>query len=68
MKLEVLTLIANERNQNLRASDERDQKIKHLRFRLEDLEKDYDQLISTKSSLDSEIAIYRKLVEGEEKR
>jgi hypothetical protein len=35
---------------------------------LEDLGHDYDQLVSTKSTLDSEIAIYRKLLEGEEKR
>jgi hypothetical protein len=61
-------LIEIERKKNSRASDERDWKIKDLRVRLEDLGRDYDELISTKSSLDSEISIYRKLLEGEEKR
>jgi hypothetical protein len=61
-------LIEIERKKNSRAFDERDWKIKDLRVRLEDLGRDYDELISTKSSLDSEISIYRKLLEGEEKR
>ncbi len=57
-----------ERIKNIQATDERDRKIKNLRVHLENLGRDYDELISTKSSLDSEISIYRKLLEGEEKR
>ncbi|CAF2940207.1 unnamed protein product [Rotaria sp. Silwood2] len=65
---ELEELVKNERSESIRASDERGQKIKELRTRLEDLARNYDELISTKISLDSEIAIYRKLLEGEEKR
>ncbi len=61
-------IIQIERNKNIQATDERDRKIKDLRVHLEDLGRNYDELISTKSSLDSEISIYRKLLEGEEKR
>ncbi len=61
-------MIEIERNKNIQANDERDRKIKNLRIHLENLGRDYDELISTKSSLDSEISIYRKLLEGEEKR
>lgn len=61
-------MIQIERNKNIQATDERDRKIKDLRVHLEDLGRNYDELISTKSSLDSEISIYRKLLEGEEKR
>ena len=49
-------------------SDKRDEEIGALRSRLEDLASDYHELMSTKSSLDSEISVYRKLLEGEEKR
>jgi Intermediate filament protein len=49
-------------------SDKRDGEIGALRSRLEDLCGDYEELMSTKSSLDSEISVYRKLLEGEEKR
>ncbi|CAF1188353.1 unnamed protein product [Rotaria sp. Silwood1] len=65
---ELENLINIERNENIQISNERDKKIKELRNRLEDLEQNYNELISTKISLDSEIAIYRKLLEGEEKR
>jgi hypothetical protein len=61
-------MIQIERNKNIQATDERDRKIQDLRVHLEDLGRNYDELISTKSSLDSEISIYRKLLEGEEKR
>jgi hypothetical protein len=61
-------IIQIERNKNIQATDERDRKIQDLRVHLEDLGRNYDELISTKSSLDSEISIYRKLLEGEEKR
>ncbi|CAF3670994.1 unnamed protein product [Rotaria socialis] len=61
-------LILQERDQHIRTKDERNQKISVLRTRLEDLERNYDELVTTKSSLDAEITIYRKLLEGEENR
>ena len=51
-----------------RESLDRHEQIRELRARLDDLEHDYQQLINAKSSMDSEITIYRKLLEGEEKR
>ncbi|CAF1033778.1 unnamed protein product [Rotaria sordida] len=65
---ELEDLIKIERNENIRASNERNQKLKELKDRLVDLARNYDELISMKISLDSEISIYRKLLEGEEKR
>ncbi|CAF1092270.1 unnamed protein product [Rotaria sordida] len=65
---ELEDLIKIERNENIRASNERNQKLKELKDRLVDLARNYDELISMKISLDSEISIYRKLLEGEENR
>jgi outer membrane protein TolC len=61
-------LIHTERNDDKQASDEYDRQIKDVRAHLENLDRDYDKLISTKSSLNSEITSYRKLLEGDEKR
>ncbi|CAM4794991.1 unnamed protein product [Rotaria magnacalcarata] len=61
-------LISHERDEHIRTKDERNQKISVLRTRLGDLERNYDELVTTKSSLNAEIAIYRKLLEGEENR
>jgi predicted nucleic acid-binding Zn-ribbon protein len=57
-----------ERNKNTQATDERDRNIENLRDDLQDLGRNYDELITTKASLNSEISIYRKLLEGEERR
>jgi hypothetical protein len=57
-----------ERREGVQAANERDREIQELRGRLEELGRDYDELVTTKSSLDAEIAIYRKLLEGEENR
>lgn len=57
-----------ERREGVQASSERDREIQDLRARLEELGRDYDELVTTKSTLDAEIAIYRKLLEGEENR
>lgn len=65
---ELEELIQTERKNNCRANDDRDQQIRELTHNLHDLERDYDELVETKSSLDSEISIYRKLLENEEKR
>lgn len=65
---ELEELIQTERRNNNRANDERDQQIRELTYHLHDLERDYDELVATKSTLDSEISIYRKLLESEEKR
>ena len=65
---ELEELIRKERNNNLRENNERDCKIKNLRNRLQGLGQDYDDVMTTKSSLDSEISIYRKLLDGEERR
>ncbi len=61
-------MIHTERNDDKQASDEYDRQIKDVRAHLENLDRDYDKLISTKSSLNSEITSYRKLLEGDEKR
>ena len=65
---ELEELIQIERRNNTHTNDERDQQIRDLTYHLNDLERDYDELVATKSSLDSEISIYRKLLESEEKR
>jgi intermediate filament protein if len=57
-----------ERREGIQSTNERDREIQDLRARLEELGRDYDELVTTKSSLDAEIAIYRKLLEGEENR
>ena len=57
-----------ERREGVVSVSERDRDIQELRARLEELGRDYDELVTTKSSLDAEIAIYRKLLEGEENR
>lgn len=65
---ELEELIQIERRNTTRTNDERDQQIRDLTYHLNGLERDYDELVTTKSSLDSEISIYRKLLESEEKR
>ncbi|UJR26173.1 hypothetical protein I4U23_007517 [Adineta vaga] len=65
---ELEELVQIERREGVQASNERDREIQELRARLEELGRDYDELVTTKSSLDAEIAIYRKLLEGEENR
>ncbi|CAF4576719.1 unnamed protein product [Rotaria sp. Silwood1] len=65
---ELEELVQIERREGIQASNERDREIQELRARLEELGRDYDELVTTKSSLDAEIAIYRKLLEGEENR
>ncbi len=65
---ELENFIHIERDDNKQASDEYDRQIKDVRAHLENLDRDYDELISTKSSLNSEITSYRKLLEGDEKR
>ena len=57
-----------ERREGVQSASERDREIQDLRARLEELGRDYDELVTTKSTLDAEIAIYRKLLEGEENR
>ncbi|CAF1474730.1 unnamed protein product [Adineta steineri] len=59
--------IYTERDENIRASTNHDHQIKELRARLEVLDEDYSKLNSTKSTLNTEIADYRKLLEGEDK-
>ncbi|CAF3321836.1 unnamed protein product, partial [Rotaria sp. Silwood2] len=61
-------LVQIERREGIQSTNERDREIQELRSRLEELGRDYDELVTTKSSLDAEIAIYRKLLEGEENR
>ena len=65
---ELEELVQIERREGIQAANERDREIQELRSRLEELGRDYDELVTTKSSLDAEIAIYRKLLEGEENR
>lgn len=65
---ELEELVRTERQNNTHANDEREQQIRDLTYHLHDLERDYHELVATKSSLDSEISIYRKLLESEEKR
>jgi len=65
---ELEELVQIERREGIQATNERDREIQELRSRLEELGRDYDELVTTKSSLDAEIAIYRKLLEGEENR
>ncbi|CAF0755575.1 unnamed protein product [Rotaria sordida] len=65
---ELEELVQIERREGIQAASERDREIQELRARLEELGRDYDELVTTKSSLDAEIAIYRKLLEGEENR
>lgn len=65
---ELEELVQIERREGIQATNERDREIQDLRARLEELGRDYDELVTTKSSLDAEIAIYRKLLEGEENR
>jgi intermediate filament protein if len=65
---ELEELVQIERREGIQATNERDREIQELRNRLEELGRDYEELVTTKSSLDAEIAIYRKLLEGEENR
>ena len=65
---ELEELVQIERREGIQSTNERDREIQDLRTRLEELGRDYDELVSTKSNLDAEIAIYRKLLEGEESR
>ena len=57
-----------ERDGQMRATDEHCRQIKELRAHLDDLDRDYNELVSTKSSLDSEITSYQYLLERAEKR
>ena len=57
-----------QRQRSSRESLDADARIRELRARLNGLEHDYEQLINAKTSMDSEIAVYRKLLEGEEER
>jgi hypothetical protein len=65
---ELEELVQIERREGIESTNERDREIQDLRGRLDELGRDYDELVSTKSNLDAEIAIYRKLLEGEESR
>lgn len=65
---ELEELVQIERREGIQATNERDREIQELRNRLEELGRDYEELVTTKSTLDAEIAIYRKLLEGEENR
>jgi len=66
--IELENSIQIQRINNRRANEERDWKIKELRSRLDNLGRDYHELVSTKASLNSEISIYRRLIEQEENR
>ncbi|CAF0888530.1 unnamed protein product [Adineta ricciae] len=58
--------IRSERDGQIRATDEHYHQIQDLQARLDELDRDYTDVISTKSSLHSEIAGYRKLLDGRE--
>ena len=47
---------------------ERDEEAKELKAKLDDLGDDFQNLQETKNALDTEIAVYRKLMETEENR
>lgn len=64
--VELENQIEKQRIKTLRTNEERDWRIRELHSRLDHLGRDYDELISTKTSLQSEISIYRELLNGEE--
>lgn len=51
-----------------RQLDERDERIKALQLKNDDLEAEYENLLGIKIALDMELAAYNKLLEGEEQR
>ncbi|UJR22812.1 hypothetical protein I4U23_025842 [Adineta vaga] len=60
---ELERLIHVERDGQTRATDEHQRQIRDLRARLNELDQDYNELITTKSSLHSEIDGYQKLLD-----
>ncbi|KAL7674277.1 hypothetical protein ACOME3_000556 [Neoechinorhynchus agilis] len=62
------SVVNQERRQGQRDRDERDREIMDLRAKFEQVLAEYDDLVSSKTTLDTEIAVYRKLLESEEHR
>lgn len=66
--LELDSLRVMDKEEFRRQLDERDEKIKGLQLKYEDLENEYETLLGIKIALDMELAAYNKLLEGEEQR
>lgn len=58
----------SERDGQIRATDEHDRQIKELRARLNDLDREYSELLSTKTTLHAEITSYQHLLDRAEIR
>lgn len=66
--LELDSLRAMDKDEFKHQLDDRDEKIKALQLKCDDLESEYESLLGIKIALDMELAAYNKLLEGEEQR
>jgi chromosome segregation ATPase len=65
---EIQELLSTEQKDGMAMIGEKDQEIKELRDRQNELLRDYDELTKMKTSLENEIDTYRRLLEGDDKK
>ena len=65
---EIERLHSNERDDFSKQLQQKENEINELNCKIDDLHKEYEELMGIKVALDLEINAYRKLLEGEEER